>query len=483
MTTDTGTALFAALCDSPEDDARRLVYADWLEENGHSPRAESIRLSVHQRQLDNQSLEAWNIGARLHEIHKLFGDDWNKQLPRIKGVEWYPSYSGLCQGITVYSAPVLRKHESVIFSSAPITSIRIWFVEISSGKFIEGSAEALAGCTRLGHVRKLNIDGMVHADNLGIDQLARSGALKNLRELDISESGHEDDLLHHLARCPEWPSLESLDIHKAWFTPDGLRALASAPILGTLRDLNLERCNLRTSGLIELLRPPGRLSGLRELNLCENDLSTQVIRALAECPFQRLERLNLSFNDLETPAIRAIANSERMSNLRSLDLGFNSSLGDAAAAALAKSPHLGNLVALDLGSWSLKARGVKALISAPWMEHVARLDLSYFTAAGPRGLQALAEADLPGLRHFSLGCSELTDEGLSVLLRASWIPRLLHLSLWNNRLTAEGARQLVEAPLEGLRTLHVNKNRIDDPGKALLQQRFGSRVVVRTAWD
>ena len=43
----TRDALLLAVCDSPDDDAPRLVFADWLDENGHDVErawAEFIRL-------------------------------------------------------------------------------------------------------------------------------------------------------------------------------------------------------------------------------------------------------------------------------------------------------------------------------------------------------------------------------------------------------------------------------------------------------
>ena len=39
-------ALFQAVLASPHDDAVRLVYADWLDEQGDAPRAEFIRLQI-----------------------------------------------------------------------------------------------------------------------------------------------------------------------------------------------------------------------------------------------------------------------------------------------------------------------------------------------------------------------------------------------------------------------------------------------------
>ena len=38
--------LLQAILDEPEDDAPRLIYADWLEDNGEADRAEFIRLQI-----------------------------------------------------------------------------------------------------------------------------------------------------------------------------------------------------------------------------------------------------------------------------------------------------------------------------------------------------------------------------------------------------------------------------------------------------
>jgi uncharacterized protein (TIGR02996 family) len=40
----TEEAFLQAMGDNPEDDTTRLVYADWLEENGQAERAELIRV-------------------------------------------------------------------------------------------------------------------------------------------------------------------------------------------------------------------------------------------------------------------------------------------------------------------------------------------------------------------------------------------------------------------------------------------------------
>lgn len=53
MTTATdGAALLRGVIDFPEDDDRRLVFADWLEEDGQSERAEFVRVQVELARLD-----------------------------------------------------------------------------------------------------------------------------------------------------------------------------------------------------------------------------------------------------------------------------------------------------------------------------------------------------------------------------------------------------------------------------------------------
>lgn len=47
-----GRALLDDICENPDDDVPRLVYADWLEEHGQAPRADAIRLGVRRRKLD-----------------------------------------------------------------------------------------------------------------------------------------------------------------------------------------------------------------------------------------------------------------------------------------------------------------------------------------------------------------------------------------------------------------------------------------------
>src|SRR5262249_46661842 len=74
--------LWQAIVDDPDDDLPRLVYADWLEENGQPERAELIRL-----QCDPNRADATPRGRELVEKHRQAGLGALHPLVQATGVE------------------------------------------------------------------------------------------------------------------------------------------------------------------------------------------------------------------------------------------------------------------------------------------------------------------------------------------------------------------------------------------------------------
>src|SRR5262245_51183155 len=95
----TREALLRAVIDDPEDDAARLVYADWLDEHGEGERAEALRLGVRRRHLDDLDPEAWAIDWRRERALERHREEWEKDLPAFEGVTWEVSPSGLAEGV------------------------------------------------------------------------------------------------------------------------------------------------------------------------------------------------------------------------------------------------------------------------------------------------------------------------------------------------------------------------------------------------
>jgi uncharacterized protein (TIGR02996 family) len=74
---------------APSDDAVRLVFADWLDENGYEEHAELIRVQCRLPHLPRRSAEAKRLAARAMELERLLtgrlGDPQGVQLAWQRG--------------------------------------------------------------------------------------------------------------------------------------------------------------------------------------------------------------------------------------------------------------------------------------------------------------------------------------------------------------------------------------------------------------
>jgi uncharacterized protein (TIGR02996 family) len=77
-----GTALLAYCHQHPDDDQARLVYADWLEENGEQPRAEFVRVQVRRSRLWEGHPDDGPLAEREKELLDAHADAWRAGLPR-----------------------------------------------------------------------------------------------------------------------------------------------------------------------------------------------------------------------------------------------------------------------------------------------------------------------------------------------------------------------------------------------------------------
>jgi uncharacterized protein (TIGR02996 family) len=125
MTSD-GDALFRAICENPADDTPRLVYADWLEENGQPERGELIRLQC----------EAWHhcpdypnlelARGRVSKLLKAHGDRWYDELPAIAGVEWGSLFiRGFVDSAWVLNTRDLLAKVNTLFAATPLRHLKI----------------------------------------------------------------------------------------------------------------------------------------------------------------------------------------------------------------------------------------------------------------------------------------------------------------------------------------------------------------------
>src|SRR4051794_14065861 len=109
----------------PDDDTPRLVFADWLEEEGDGARADFIRV-----QIERARLPAWDarqVRLRLREQALLdqHGKEWKRELPNIRGVSWEEFRRGFVAAAKFFSFAVLREQASACWAAAPIEAVTV----------------------------------------------------------------------------------------------------------------------------------------------------------------------------------------------------------------------------------------------------------------------------------------------------------------------------------------------------------------------
>ncbi len=79
------TAFLADITTNPDDDAPRLIYADWLDENGEPERAELIRLQCREASGGPLSFDDDNRAFDLEERNR---QAWTAHLPQSPHAQW-----------------------------------------------------------------------------------------------------------------------------------------------------------------------------------------------------------------------------------------------------------------------------------------------------------------------------------------------------------------------------------------------------------
>ena len=140
-------AFLQTILEHPDDDIPRLVFADWLEEQGN-PRGAFIRLQCERAKL-TQHDSAWkDLLAQEAALLREFDAEWSK--PVLRYVDEVHYRRGFVEHIRV-SAMKLLKTADRLFRAAPVSSIRL---ELNVSKnLLPGIAES----PWLAHVSELDL--------------------------------------------------------------------------------------------------------------------------------------------------------------------------------------------------------------------------------------------------------------------------------------------------------------------------------------
>jgi len=398
-------AFFDRIRDEPAEDGPRLIYADWLEENGQPDRAEFIRLQVALERLEEDDPRRPDLRERERLLRDANEHRWSADMiPLVSG---YVFRRGVIDSISVDPNQFLSSG-AAIFDLAPVRKVRFFEVR----------------------------DRLV--------KLVQSPLLRNVRELDLTGNeslGDSGPIL--LGRSKHLVRLDTLSLSYTELGDKGLQALAESPVFAGLRALDI-------SG-------NGQAGGTARLGL-------PGLRALANSPHLRqLDLLDVSGNYLSDSALRALLDGPTARHL-SLLVAHTNRLGDAGTAALAGSLVFTKMAemdgAIDLRRVEMGPAGARALAECPAMKSVDRLDLEG-NNLGDAGLVALTRSPhLTRLRVLSLRENRISDDGARALARSPLMATLRELDMDDNLITRDSQDLLYEASVEhdwrGLLKLKVN---------------------------
>jgi uncharacterized protein (TIGR02996 family) len=372
-------AFLHAIRAAPNDDAPRLIYADWLEEHGQPARAEFIRLQCAFAALpEEEDVAAAALGER---AEKLLADNWEDWVGPLRSLVG-PNAS--------------RRGEGWLAGDLHRDGLR---------RFHRGFVDCLT----------------LSADTI-LEHTATLARLVPLRRLRLWGAGRRAAEFSASPTLAGVEVLEFVDYFDYPLNADGARALANSPHLRGLTTLNLYRNSVGDRGVEALARAPW-FGGLQVLNLADNGVSSTALRVLAAAR-PRLAELRLGSNAVGPDGVEAFAAEAQQDSLRTLDLRQNP-LGDRGASVLAEARFLRTVATLDLASCEVGDAGAAALARSPHLAGLRLLVLDHnrITDQGARALAAsphLARLEALGL----VGNSAATMSSRAALAYSSYVRRL-----------------------------------------------------------
>jgi uncharacterized protein (TIGR02996 family) len=447
----------------PDDDAPRLVYADWLEDHGRSERAEFIRVQCELAKMpaDDPRRPDWEERERVLQQGLA---DWEWLRPLGLHPNQVAFRRGFVEEIALEPGELLPRADR-LFRRAPIRSVTLQ-ADTTPGVFA-----GLADCPYLARLTSL----VVHClDDEGARALASSPHLTGLRRLWLGLDGIlGDEGVEALAASAALAGLTVLHLIDSRITARAVRALARSAHLRGLTVLNLAENRIGPEAALAIAGS-ANFAHLEELFLDWNLVGDEGAHALTVSPhLARLRFLNLANNHLTTAAVRDLTTSSFLTRLTRLDLGnyFDDSRntsGDEGARLLAAWPMLAQLSALGIAWNGIGPDGVRALLAAPHLGRLTHLNLD-LNPVGDAGVQALAVApNLAGLRALGLAWSRAGDAAARALAASPHLGGLTWLDFSNNEASA-AARSALETRFGAALTLDYN-----DPRKEY-EDAFGLR--------
>jgi len=379
-------ALRQAVLASPDDDLPRLVFADYLEENGDPDRAAFIRAQIELAK--TPEYEPFAVLCKTGKREWVTGTVWEdglSYLPRRGSVRWAarPFQRGFGWALESTFLPDTDQATYRLFTLEPIGELHLGTAILDQWREFAASpwlprirSIALTGLTspneplrclrespyttgvtslRLEHTNVASLSyilGDLFAAPLG----------KRLTSLSMRLGyGHADEWLEAIAAGGD-VLLKEYDLYRMGFGPAAARVFADSGLAARTENLRLVGNPLMDGG-VKILATAANT--LRVLDLTETMLDESATEGLTQSPrFGSLRKLVLNGNPLSSWAMKGIARSPHLAGLRSLGLA-NTQCDNAGVRYLTRGVIWPNLVELDLRNNPINDPGAKHLVTAP----------------------------------------------------------------------------------------------------------------------
>ncbi len=483
-------AFLQAIRETPDDDAPRLIYADWLEEQGgtgRAARADFIRIQCRLAELPEDDPACDRLADEAADLLAEHEDEWTQPLRDIAD-DWRFA-RGFVEHVRIRGDNLLA-HAERLFDFAPVRSLHLLIPR--------NDVPNLAACLQLHWVSSLDFS-RCQLNDRSLQQLLTSPHLERLRALNLDGNDINTPGIRALIQSPLFARLRCLDLTRNRAVGDtAARLLAHEAPADNLEMLRLGETNLTLNGLFDLsestqfphlrhLHVSGvRFPQTRREFLYENfkllvqlyslDLS-EIDRGIAflmlshnSLPLMNLRALHLRNVHADGTAVYVLAQSSSVTNLTLLDLARNN-LGAASVRALANSPRLAALKRLDISHNNIRDKGVKAIAESSHLRQLRVLNLDGNGIGGP-GLKSLAaSANFDNLRVLHLASNFIGADSVRALAESEHLRNLTCLDLSDASLEEDSARALAASKnLARLRTLLLKKNLLGDGGARALAQ-------------
>jgi uncharacterized protein (TIGR02996 family) len=233
-------ALLRAVCENPDDDTPRLVFADWLQENGDETRAEFIRL--HLPLAERERFYDWSLsddGARrARELEKEHGERWLADVPKICGITW-KMWRGFPGWVIAGGWGPLRQLIPKVAGRWPVEHLTLL-------NLTRSGADRLAGDAFLSRIRFLRLCWFKTIPTLAA--LLQSPHMRSVRYFCLRHADIGDAGAWHVANCPNLTGLKYLNLACCRIGDAGVRAMIRSPYLKTIELIDFER-NIHSEGL------------------------------------------------------------------------------------------------------------------------------------------------------------------------------------------------------------------------------------------